>query len=313
MKTSVIISSINRKNVALRLLRKLAMQTVIPDQVILIEAGGLDWNNAEVPRLLQNKFYSIFATKCSLVAARAMGQRIAVGKVLFFFDDDIMLPPTYIENAVNYLVENTKVMAVGGSYSDSVVVRRKTYCLLLGRLLGIYANGSRNRLLPSGWADYVRDDFALMITSADWLFGCNFVVRAEAFSKVRFETKMLAWSFLEDVFFGVNLRTVFGDCMRILPSLKVIHAPPDSGGRINKFTLKMRIIYRFILWRDHMAGKYHNALTRFIFGMIANLLLMIKQEKKFWVIPETIRTMFFIVRYPGMSWEVANEFIFSQD
>ncbi len=310
MKTSVIISTNNRRRGVLRLLENLTVQSVIPDQVVLIEAGNLDWNAVKVPPLLQKRFYPIWAHKCSLTEARAMGSNMAKGRVLFFFDDDIILPPTYIEDASNYLVENAEVIAVGGRYSDLGTDKKRKINILMGRLLGIHANGDRNRLLVSGWADGVREEFTKVITDAEWLFGCNFVVRAKAFAKVQFETNMLAWSFLEDIFFGIRLKAAFGDCMRVLPSLQVIHDPLTSSGIINKFTLRMRILYRFILWRKHiLPNNTKLVIMNFILGMIANLLLMVKQEKRFWVISESFYTMFFIIRYPHMSWKEANEFI----
>lgn len=313
MKSSVIISSINRKQAMTRLFACLVSQTVRPDEIILIEAGDAIWEPDDCPPELRSGFRPFHAKKLSLAGARSLGQQHATGELLFFFDDDIILPDHYIEAARNHFTIYTDVMAVGGIYVDPVVSHRSGSSLLIGRLFGIYADGSSNRLLDSGWADYVRDDAACKITHAEWLFGCNFVIRASAFPALHFETGMEAWSFLEDVYLGQHLRQQFGDCMRLLPELKVIHDPPTSGGKISVATLRMRILYRFMLWRDYIAPVKHNTSIKFMLGMVANLLLMLKQERRYWVIPATLGSLLFIIKNSKMDWSAANEYVFKRN
>ncbi|MDE3059513.1 MAG: glycosyltransferase family 2 protein [Pseudomonadota bacterium] len=313
MKTSVIISTVNRKQAALRLFESLVAQSTPPDEILLIEAGYAPWDKSELPPSLQPGFRVIDAPGMSLAAARDLGRKEAAGNVLFFFDDDILPPKNYIESALHYLAHHSTIMAVGGAYTDRAVQDRRGSSILIGRLLGIYADGRRNRLLPSGWADYVRGPYAREITHADWLFGCNFAVRASAFTKAGFESRMAAWSFLEDVFFGVSLKEAFGDCMRVLPALKVIHDPPASGGAINVMSLRMRMLYRYLLWREHISRSGRLHLLPFSLGMVANLLLMIKQERKFWVVTETAKSLRFILQHRNVDWDGANGFILSKD
>ncbi|MFA6279875.1 MAG: glycosyltransferase [Bdellovibrionales bacterium] len=311
MKTSVIVSSMNRKVTLLRLMDNLVAQTNRPDEVIVVEAGGGTWSPDEVPSALRAGFNVLYAKGEALAVSRDKGQQAATGDVLFFLDDDIVMPNTYVAQALAYLAANPSVMAVGGAYVDKDAPDRADSKHLFARLMGIHGDGHANRLLPSGWTDYVRGLYAQEVSEAEWLFGCNSVVRATAFPKAQFATGMAAWSFLEDVFFGRSLMKNFGLCLRVLPSLRVIHDPPSSGGRISPATLRMRVLYRYILWREHVAK---NLKSRFMFalGMLANLLLMIKQEKRFWVVPESLKATLFIIKNPNLSWEEANEFIFSK-
>jgi GT2 family glycosyltransferase len=312
MLATIIISSVDRKQVMQRLFSNIAAQSVLPDEIILVEAGKTTWSEIDIPVVFHGKTTFLHETGLALSAARALGQKQSHGDILFFLDDDIIIPETYISDAINYLQNHNNIMAIGGCYSDQILSKRNESSILIGRLLGIYSDGNKNMILPSGWADYVRGDATQKISCADWLFGCNFVVKSEAFSKANFEEGLAAWSFLEDVFFGIHLKNSFGDCMRILPSLKVIHDPPCSGGRITLITLKMRILYRYILWRDHLYNHSIHAVLMFLLGMIANLLLMLKQEKKFWVISATFSSLYKIVRHPKMNLEFANEIIFEK-
>lgn len=312
MKTSVIIPTINRKETVLRLLACISAQTNLPAEIIIVEQGEIPWTASDLPTALQPTFRLIRLAPKSSALARATGQKAASGEILFFFDDDIILPNNYIEEALHYLTANPTIMAIGGVYIDKTIQSRKPGSFVIGRLFGIYADGRCNQLLASGWADYVRGKYTEEISCAEWLFGCNIAVRASTFSAVEFEARMQAWSFLDDVFFGTVLKEKFGECMRILPDLRVIHDPPASGGEITLATLRMRIIHRFILWRDHIAKHHKLSLFRFLLGMAANLLLMLKQERKIWVVTEHMKTFVFILRNLKMNWDKANEFIFSR-
>jgi GT2 family glycosyltransferase len=310
MKCSIIISSMNRKATFLRLANNIAAQTSLPDEIILVEAGGAEWSASELPEILQSKFRVLYAPNEALSSSRARGQQNASGEILFFFDDDIVIPNNYIAKALDYLATQPAIMAIGGAYTDKDAPERAEGNHRLAQMFYIHGDGSDNRLLPSGWTDFVRGTARDHITAAEWLFGCNFVVRTSAFAKAKFETRMKAWCFLEDVFFGQSLFAAFGNCMRLLPQLQVLHDPPTSGGRISKITLRMRILYRYILWREH-APRRGLRLAQFSLSMLGNILLMIKQEPKFWVVPDSLRTLGYIIIKPHMNWDEANGFIFS--
>lgn len=312
MKTSVITSSMGRKVTLNRLFLNLATQTQLPDEIILIEAGGATWDNSEFPETLRANVRVLYAPGESLAASRARGQQNARGELLLFLDDDIIMPATYIAEASAYLRDNPAIMAVGGRYIDETVTGRANWSLMVGRLLGIYGNGARNRILPSGWLDYVRGKSTSEITSADWLFGCNSVIRASAFAHpdVHYTAEMAAWSFLEDGYFYSRVISAYGDCVRLLPGLEVVHAPIASSGSMSRVTLRMRILYRYIFWRDRLRDGSLLSRLRFDMGMLANLLLMLKQEKKTWVISECLKSYFFTLIHKNMTWEKANEFIF---
>jgi glucosyl-dolichyl phosphate glucuronosyltransferase len=315
IKTSVIVSTVNRRDLVLRLLENLAAQTQLPDEIILIEAGGAAWLSEDAPPVLRGRFLIFYAPQESLAASRERGRKLAHGDILIFLDDDVIVPLTYVGEAVNYLTANDRIMGVGGAYTDSTTKNRSSATVLIGRILGIYADGSCNKILRSGWADYVRWPFSTEISSAQWLFGCNSVIRAKAFDNpgIRYPIEMLAWSFLEDVFIGASLTQSFGECLYILPSLSIIHAPTESAGRMSKATLRMRILYRWIFWRDCVPNFFKPSLCAFSLGLVANLLLMFKQEQRLWVVWDNFKTWVFIVRNPRMNWEIANEFILSKN
>jgi GT2 family glycosyltransferase len=313
VRVSVIISSLDRPDRLARLLDNISRQSTLPDEVIVIEAGVRPLDEAIVPPRLCGRLVAFHAPHESLAASRDRGRRVAQGATLIFFDDDLIVPDRYIEFALRHLDENTKVMAVGGIYSDPLTLRNRPWSIAIGRVLGIFGNGSRNRIIVSGWADYVRGEHAERMTEAEWLFGCNWAIRASTFNHqdVRIESRLAAWSFLEDVILGSRITQAYGLCMRLLPELSVIHDAGNSTGRISVVTLRMRILYRYIFWREALNDGSATRAVRFWLGMLANLLLMYKQERKLWVLKECLSIYMRIYRQAPISWDEANELIFS--
>ncbi|MBW7567703.1 glycosyltransferase family 2 protein [Chromobacterium subtsugae] len=314
MRLSVIISTLSRKETLVRLLENISRQTRLPEEIVIVEAGSGNLGPSDIPVSIRELIVTIYPYQASLAYSRESGRKTATGDVIVFFDDDIIIPNTYIEDVASYMLENQDIMGVGGTYTDENVTKRVDKSLWVGRLLGIYADGHSNRILKSGWADYVRSGYLNDITPAQWLFGCNGAYRADAFKvpSVSIQKDMATWSFLEDAVLGAMLTRNYGMCLRILPTLAVRHAPPASFGSINKSTLRMRILYRYIFWRDFLDGVCTPSLPAFLVGMVANLLLMLKQERALWVAHECFQSLIFIYRNPKISWQHANDFIFGK-
>ena len=313
MSTSVIIPTVARPDMTLRLLSLLAQQTTPPDEIIIAEQGGNAWDLKDIPPTLRDSVTILPLEVKSLAYARCVAAEDAHGDILIFFDDDILLRPDYITCAIDYLSQNPSCLAVGGLYLDQTVTTRSPLTLTIGRMLWIYSKGQANRILLSGWGDYVRGEHARHPTNAQWLFGCNIAVRADALRRVPFESSMRAWSFLEDLFWGAEMTRTFGPCMTILPALSVVHAPSESTGAVSRTTVRMRIVHRTIFWRRYIWPHSHLSFIPFCLGMIANLILILRQARKPWVITEHLKTWSFLISHPSLEWNDANSFIFDQN
>jgi hypothetical protein len=305
----------NRPPSLLRLTKNLVAQHLIPNEVIIVEAGGISWTQTMVPNVPHMDYIFIDAKDTSLAEAREIGRISAKNEVLIFLDDDVILPKSYVSDVLKALSAGDETIGVGGAYRDSGHVEKKSWKTAIGRILGIYSDGQKNKILKSGWADYVRGPFAGEVTSADWLFGCNWAVKAKAFQdgKVKIETNLARWSFLEDVILGHRLVAAYGDCLKIIPSLEVVHDPMTTSGEISPETVRMRIVYRYVFWRHEL----HNGDTRpklaYFFGMLANTILMVTQRPTFGVLLHCFHSYKYILLYQPKSYQVCNDFIFKKD
>lgn len=312
MKTSVVIPTVNGPDLALRLLDLLDRQTIKPDEVIITEQGSYLWDHVSSGHSFHLK--PVYLDQKSLALSREIGSKDAVGDIIFFLDDDIIIPETYISDAISFFENNPSIIAIGGRYLDDSIINRSSFSLFLGRILWVYGDGMRNKVLLSGWTDYVRNAPVEKETYADWLFGCNSVIRKHAFDQVSFEKEMKAWSFMEDVFIGTEIRNAFGNkSMMILPQLKVIHAPTSSAGSISPVTLRMRLLHRYMYWYKYLYPKNKGSIIPFIIGMIANFILIYKQERASWVINEHLKAWAFMFSAKNPNWEKINAYIFAQN
>ena len=103
MKISVIISTLNREQSLLRLLENISLQDLIPDEILIIEAGNTTWNIDLVPKIPKVNYIFINAMGTSLTEAREKGRSFARNEILIFLDDDVILPNNYISNVLNAL------------------------------------------------------------------------------------------------------------------------------------------------------------------------------------------------------------------
>jgi len=133
--------------------------------------------------------------------------------VVAFFDDDAVLRPDYLANAVHFLNEHPEVVGLTGRVLlDGAVsgeIDRDTTAAALERSSAEAATGA--------WRP-TRE-----------LYGCNFVVRLSAAPDQRFDDRLPLYSWLEDHDFARRLMRVgslaeVDDCV-------IVHRAAASGGR----------------------------------------------------------------------------------
>jgi GT2 family glycosyltransferase len=102
MKSSVIIPTCNRPRELKRCLKSILEQTHLPDEIIVIDDGGLkdmpyrtDFEQRDVQCFLKKK------AQKGLTRSRNLGIKMASGDIVMFLDDDVVLTTTYIHEIVN--------------------------------------------------------------------------------------------------------------------------------------------------------------------------------------------------------------------
>lgn len=133
--------------------------------------------------------------------------------VVAFFDDDAVLRPDYLANAVGFFEAHPQVLGLTGRV------------LLDGATTGEIGRETAASALARS---------ALRTNKGDWrptreLYGCNFVVRISCAPGLRFDERLPLYSWLEDHDFARRLMRVgmlaeVDDCV-------IVHRAASSGGR----------------------------------------------------------------------------------
>jgi glycosyltransferase involved in cell wall biosynthesis len=102
---SYIIPTMMRQDFTVNLLHDLAKQTYLPTEVIVVDATPKDQRNDVMYGQLNLPFKLLVNWQISKGSCRARNEAIAqcTGEYIIFGDDDIRIPPTFIENHVRLL------------------------------------------------------------------------------------------------------------------------------------------------------------------------------------------------------------------
>jgi hypothetical protein len=101
-----------------------------------------------------------------------------------------------------------------------------------------------------------------------------------------------------------------GDCLRILPSLEVVHDPMTTSGDITPETVRMRIVYRYVFWCYELHNDRKRPKLAYFLGMLANTILMVAQRPTFGVLLQCFYSYKYILMNQPKSYQACNEFIF---
>ena len=198
---SVVVPTLNRFEDISIFVRSLCAQTHVPDELIVVDAGKESNLEQKLQHWLQDT--SISLVYCRSRAGTSLQRNVAIdhakGDILFFFDDDVILEPDYIEKTLPCfsLPMNPPVGGVLGTFTSPY--RQKRYKKLFFQLF---------RMTHS-----VEGDKAYFMSSSDtqWLIKPSKVVpvpvcsggrvafRKECFHTERWDDFLPGYTMSEDV------------------------------------------------------------------------------------------------------------------
>ena len=99
---SVIVPTLNRSDEIRDFIATLKSQTKLPDELIVVDAGEPSELEQELQALLHESNIALVYARS--IAGTSLQRNVAIAKakgdILFFFDDDILLEPDYIEKTI---------------------------------------------------------------------------------------------------------------------------------------------------------------------------------------------------------------------
>jgi GT2 family glycosyltransferase len=209
-KVSFIIPTMLRQEMTYNLLKDLNNQTVLPKEVIVVDATPemsreLHWYNSSE---FQFQLIVKWQTSKGSCRARNEGIELSSGDYVIFSDDDIRIPPNYIENHIRFL-ETYKVEGAVG--------------------MDIQADNSNQQLedLYTKIDKLPQDRLTVKVTSN--FNNANSCVKKDWVSKIGGNDINYDGGYGEDADFGLSLFKI-GATILYNPYSANLHLKPPSGG-----------------------------------------------------------------------------------
>jgi glycosyltransferase involved in cell wall biosynthesis len=115
---SAVIPTYNRSESLLRTLRSLALQTELPEEVIIVDASEAVDNENDLINSFPLLHLTYIHSRPSVCVQRNTGILRAAGSYIFLCDDDLEFPENYISKMKAYVRDNPGAMAVTGAWNE---------------------------------------------------------------------------------------------------------------------------------------------------------------------------------------------------
>ncbi len=199
-KLAIIIPTKNRPAELRRLLESVSAQNVRPDQIVIVDGGNIP--SEEIPEKFPDlKIDYIRTVSASLTLQRNIGIRELKRGVSLaaFFDDDIILEESALENMLNFW-ETAPENTAGASFNIINVPYKKSN--FLEKVFLVNAEKPA-RILRSGFQS--RFSFQNETAPAQWLVGCAMVWRKSIFGEFMFDEWFSGYARYEEVDFSYRV------------------------------------------------------------------------------------------------------------
>lgn len=274
---AVVICTYMRADSLKRFLRSLAEQTLRPDQLIIVDASHDEATElmlrafSGLANLASEVIYMrVVGSLRGLTRQRNLGAKFVTVDKLAYFDDDVVLLPTCLEEMARVHQQYGEEAAGVGGY---IVNGHRTTSLRwrVRRWLGIVPSLEPGRYFRSGmstpWSFLPPNDD---LTEGDWLQGCAAMWKTKIVDEVRFRELFSGYAQSEDLDFSLRARS----CGRLMVSGKarLLHLTDDRGRPDPYWRGYMAIYNRYVIHRE----TYPDALSRlaFIYAWLVDTLFL---------------------------------------
>ncbi len=242
MRVSVVIPTKNRHRELCTALESIAGQSLMPAEVLLIDQSAAPPQDSERARLRAmlgeetDLRWIHDPSVAGLVHAKSVGAQLALGDIVCFLEDDIVLEQAYVRTIRDAFVRDASLVGASGVVTNSPFGR--TYA----RLHAIFHRGMFSDPRPLIYATLGdRSDFPIRSHA---LSGGLSAWRRQTLAEIPFDTAN-GFHMLEDLDFSTRVHARFGERLAILPGARLEHhfAP---AGRASKGDRERRKVIEFI-------------------------------------------------------------------
>ncbi len=222
MTYDVIIATKDRKSVLLNCLESIGKQSILPRNLIIVDASSTPVSIDEVKEKVHPEInIRVITSLPGLTIQRNIGINYISSDIVSFLDDDVVLKENYFEEILN-IFEKDENGIVGGATGKLINQERLNVISTVIRRLFFMPELKRGEVKKSG-ANNAIDSKLNEILEIDWLPGFNQNYRSEVVKKYKFDENYHDYSYLEDVDFSYRVKKEYK--LLYVPKAQLFHFP----------------------------------------------------------------------------------------
>lgn len=228
---SIIICTYNRSKDLCICLKSLENQIVKPIEIIIVDDGNFE----KTKKLLKEMDFDFKKIKHlqkdnkGLPASRNVGIQHVKGDITCFIDDDVILPPTWIDEITKLYSEYPNIAGAGGCVIDINPFDTGRIYNTISKIRSILFSNKAGKLSFIGIPYHLLDILNQDKKSVDTLTGCNMTFRTEIFNQNKFDESYIGSAWGEELDFCTSLKNN-GKELVYYPKAFVIHNRTLTGG-----------------------------------------------------------------------------------
>ena len=263
MKVSIIIPTYNRVNDLEETLDSIIIQTTLSKEILIVD----DSDNKEIENLVKhrkNEFkekdiplkYIRNKKEKSLTIARNIGIENAIGDIILFLDDDVILDKDYIKEILRIYEEYPNALGVQGYITN--IDLSKFWNRINKILFRGHHEKDKCRVLPSTYTTY---PYLLdKVITCQWLSGSNQSYRRNILRHFKYDENLKRYSYKEDVDLSYQMFKQCRNSLYISPYAKLVHKASECERLPNKMLIYMKHIYSLYFFYKNIDQNIKNKI-----------------------------------------------------
>lgn len=259
MQVSIVIPTYNRVNDLDECLNSIIIQTILPQEVIIVD----DSDNDEIMDLIERRkngfrdisidlIYIRNTREKSSAIARNIGLENATCDIILFLDSDVLLDGNYIKEILGVYKEKTGAVGVQG-----LIQGLKTENKVIDGLMGMFYRffyieldeKNKFRVLPS--LGVSNSPVVDKIINCEWLSGANQSYKSEIVKDFKWDENLKRYALCEDLDISYRIFKKYPRSLFMTPNAKLIHKSSEEGRTFRREVIYMDVIYRtYLFYKD---------------------------------------------------------------
>lgn len=254
MRTTVVICTKDRYKDLVEHLTSLKQQTRLPDELVVVDASEQE---AQFIQELLKSYDFVFdriqylQAPPGLTRQRNIGFKASEGDIIFFFDDDTVLAPDYIET-IMAVFEHDEDGRIGGAIGriQGVTTTKRWGIRWLQKWFYLASSGD-GRFKASGlptwphWNDKEADVEAVS--------GCQMSFRKHIIEEEPFDENLTKYCYMEDDDIGYRVSRRYR--IRYVPDALCEHHVSPASRLKRRETARMLVVNQYYLFRKNISAK----------------------------------------------------------